>query len=263
MTEGQIYVGGAGAIRQHLFVLAPNNSGSTFLTRALGLSPGAWSLPREAQHVEGFAGPSSRGTGTGLLWASTPENLALFTDPAAYDWERSRRAWHFQAEAYQPDASVLALGSPPFLLIAKELATHFVEAQFLVMVRNPYAMVEGILRGTPGALDPAAAARHVMVALQHQRANQQKLGERAICFDYETMCREPDSVAAKISALVPQLGGVLLSRKLPVKGNYDEELRDMNADQIARLTPHQISAANSVFDADWPLLEYFGYAKLA
>jgi hypothetical protein len=260
-------IGGMDAIREHLFVLAPNNSGSTFLTRALGLSPGAWSLPREGQHLSGFAGPSSRGTGTGLLWAANADAIARFSDPAAYDWQRTRSAWHFQATAGHAQAKVLVVSSPPFLLIADQLARHFPDARFVLMVRNPYAMVEGILRGTPGGtgnLETAsAAARHVVAVLERQSANRAVLGKLAVSFTYEEMCRNPQAISARILELTPALGAVRLDRRVAVKGNYDEDLRDMNAEQIARLNSTTVAVIEAVFDCHRPLFDALGYARLA
>jgi hypothetical protein len=266
MTEQtQLYVGGAGAITSHLFILAINNSGSTFLARALACSSGAWGLPREGQHIAGFVGPSSRGTGTGLLWAATPEREAQFTDPKAYDWAQSRRAWHFQAQAYAPDGSVLVLSSPPFLLIAEELAHAFPDARFLLMTRNPLPVIEGILRGTAGedasaqhaVLDDAVA--HVLRAMEVQLHNRAALGDRVTTFSYEAMCATPDAVGAQISRLVPALGPVDLDRQIAVKGNYDERLRNMNDDQLARLDPALRSAIEQRLAQHAELLAQFGY----
>lgn len=258
-------IGAMGAIRRHLFVLAPNNSGSTFLTKAIAGSPGAWALPREGQHVPGFTGPSSRGTGAGLLWAADAETVARFTDPAAYDWERNRRAWHFHARTDHPGGTVLVLSSPPFLLIADQLAAAFPDARFVVLVRNPWATIEGIVRGSPG--EPAeilpAAVRHVIAALEQQRRNQAQLGPRGLAISYEEMCREPEGVGARIAALVPELGTVALRQRLAVKGNYDEELRDMNADQIARLSPTMRAAIDKAFEPHSDLLAAFGYRSPA
>ncbi len=265
MDPARKYIGGEGAIQSHLFILAINNSGSTFLARALGESPGAWSLPREGQHVAGFAGPSSRGTGTGLLWAATPEREALFTNPATYDWDRTRRAWHFQAQASQPDASVLVLSSPPFLLIAEELARAFPEAAFLMLLRHPLPVIEGILRGTAGtdigaqlALVEQAVA-HVIRGMETQRRNCALLGSRVLRFSYEAMCATPAKVGEQIEALVPALGPVKLDRRIAVKGRYDESLRNMNDDQVARLGPVLRRAIEERLEPYGALLAEFGY----
>ena len=47
-------------IETHLFVVSPNNSGSTFLSLALAACRQAWSLPDESRLVHGFAGPTMR-----------------------------------------------------------------------------------------------------------------------------------------------------------------------------------------------------------
>ena len=53
-------------------------------------------------------------------------------------------------------------------------------------------------------------------------------------FTYEAMCAEPERVAQRIRALVPELDDLNLHRRLPVKDNtYDEMLADMNARQIS------------------------------
>lgn len=267
--DAAMIVGAAGAVRRHLFLLAPNNSGSTFLAAALADCARAWSLPREGQHIAGFHGPSSRGTGTRLLWAATPESIAAFRDAAAWDWTRTRRAWEFHARTACNDADTLVVTAPPFLLIADRLAAEFPDADFLVMVRNPYAAAEGILRRganagplAPGDTLAAAAARHLAAALDAQRANRAALGARALFFTYEQMCRDPQDMAARIAAHVPAFTDLALERARPVKGRYDEPLRDMNADQIARLTPEQLADLNAVFDTHPGLLHVFGYDRV-
>lgn len=261
-------VGAASAVQRHLFILAPNNSGSTFLAAALGQCRRVWSLPREGQHVTGFAGPSSRGTGTRLLWAADPASVAAFTDAAAYDWDRTRRAWHFHARAQDAAADTLIVASPPFLLIADQLAAAFPDAAFLILARDPYAIAEGIIRRgadagpvAPGDTLATTAARHIVAAFAAQDTNRAALGDRAIAFTYEDMCREPAALAQRIAALVPALADLKLDRSLPVKGRYHEPLRDMNADQVARLTPDQRADLDAVFAAHRPLLASFGYTR--
>ena len=41
----------------HLFVICPNNSGSTFLQKALATSRRTWNLPDEGRKALGYAGP--------------------------------------------------------------------------------------------------------------------------------------------------------------------------------------------------------------
>ena len=95
-----------------------------------------------------------------------------------------------------------------------------------------------------------------------QRHNVEAYGERGAFFTYEEMCAAPERVAGRIRALVPELDDLNLRRRLRVKGRYDEMLTDMNARQIARLEPWQLTVFNRVFEAHREVLEHFGYGLM-
>lgn len=255
------------SVGTHLFGIAPNNSGSTFLKEALATCRATWNLQHEGQRMFGFAGPAIYKR-IPLIWSAEPEWLAVLTDPGAYDWPRSRRAWYFQAFARSPEASVFYTKQPPFLLYVDELARHFQNAKFLFMVRNPYAVCEGICRNLPrsslvaGGDLGAAAARHVLNCLAYQRRNIETHGERGVFFTYEAMCDDPEGVAEKIRGLVPELDDLRLRQRLLVKGHYHEMLTNMNDRQIGRLDAARIETFNRVFRERRDLLDHFGYEIL-
>jgi hypothetical protein len=234
-------------IDTHLFIICPNNSGSTFLMNALATSHATWNLAVEGQHSLGFHGPSTRESGAHLIWAASRRWIDVFTDASAYDWRLSRRAWYFQARSRNASATVMVVKSPPFLLNVGALDRHFANARFLFMVRNPYAMAEGILRRRrhqppePAADVPELAARHVVECFRRQRGNIAGYAESGIFFTYEEMCAHPEAVAACIAGLVPAIDDLDLRRRLPVKGLYNDMLRDMNGDQIGRLSAAEIA----------------------
>ena len=273
----------AQVVTTHLFGVCPNNSGSTFLLKSLAACRAAWSLHREGQRALGFAGPVNfRPLAPGepapiLLWAAAPHWIDRFEDPARYDWPRIRKAWYFQAEARTPEATVFCTKTPQHLLVVDELARHFRNAKFLFMVRNPYAVCEGICRYMEGlpphevarwkALFPVRslpelAAAHVVACLSRQRRNLEAYGDRGVFFTYEAMCAEPERVARAIQALVPEIDDLNLRRRVPVKGTYHEMLTDMNARQIARLGAGRIAALTSLFRKHRDVLDCFGYDLL-
>ena len=259
-------------VQTHLFVVVPNHSGSTFLKEALGTCRATWNLYREGQNVLGYRGPvSGRGglSGAHKIWAARSRWRAILTDAGAYDWPRNRRAWYFQAWARDAGASVFVVKAPPHVFAADMLARHFPNAKFLFMVRNPYAVCEGICRSLqqrglapPDGVLPALAARHAAACLERQRRNIEAHRECGAFFTYEALCAAPERVARRIHALVPVLGDLNLRQRLPVKGRYDEMLTDMNARQIARLSIEQIGAFNRVFRAHRDVLDRFGYTLL-
>lgn len=253
------------AVRTHLFGIAPNNSGSTFLKEALATCGATWNLVREGQRMLGFAGPSDRGGGP-LIWSARPDWAARLTDKAAYNWPRTRKAWYFQSFARTPRASVFYTKSPPFLLYVGELARHFPNPKFLFMVRNPYAVCEGICRSLRGsALGerkdlPTLAARHVANCFAYQRRNLERYGHAGVFFTYEAMCDEPETVEEKIRALAPELDDLVLRQRLAVKNHrYNEMLTNMNERQIARLAAADIATFNRVFRRHRGDIEHFGY----
>ena len=256
------------AIRQHLFLLCPNNSGSTFLVQALGECAACLSLPREGQHTVGFAGPSSRNTPWPLIWGATAESRAVFSDSASYDWERTRRAWYLQAQSSSASASLFVTKSPPFLLLADDLRSHFPSTRFIVMVRNPYAAIEGILRRWQRSerYSPAdlrrVAAEHLLFCLEQQITNAREHADISHQLTYESMCDDPAGTERQLGEFLPELADVDLCRQRAVKGSYNEALRNMNAEQIARLSTADIDAATEVFANRPQVLAHYGYSLL-
>lgn len=251
-------------VETHLFGICPNNSGSTFVQMALATSRATWNLKLEGQGMLGFVGPVTWRK-CDMIWASERRWLEMLTDSSLYDWPRTRKAWYFQAFAREPEASVFFTKAPPFLLNVGELAQHFRDARFLFMVRNPYAVCEGICRrlsGTSlarGRNLPAAAARHVATCLDYQRRNLETFGDRGVFFTYEAMCADPERVERQIRSLVPGLDDLVLRQRLPVKSEYHEILTDMNERQIARLSADRIAAFNREFRKHRYLFDHFGY----
>lgn len=259
----------AAAVTTHLFILCPNNSGSTYLSRAIAQSHNVWSLDREGQHMLGFAGPQTLNSPWPLVWAADEQRLTHFRDSPDYDWDRTRKAWYFHATAARSDAPVFHTKAPPFLLIADQLRDAFENTRFIIMLRNPYATLEGILRRWQRT-DAAArtlelaetGARHIVACLEQQIRNIERFADCSVAFTYEELCAAPDAKADEIRALAPQLDDLDLTQRLAIKGTYDEPLRNMNAEQIARLSPEEIDRANIVFGGREDIFTRFGYSLL-
>ncbi len=257
-------------IETHLFIICANNSGTTFLRNALATSEKTWNLQREGQHTYGFDGPSSIGLKAHKRWASDENWISLFTDAKKYDWNSIKKAWYFQAYSKSENAAVFIEKSPPFLLIVDQLVKNFRNAKFLFMTRNPYAVVEGLLRKSvrsswyqenKSSDLLKIAANHVVNCLKYQRKNIETWSERGVFFTYEQMCEDPENVERSILTLVPQLKDLNLRQKIKVR-EYDENLRNMNEQQIARLSKDDIKQINEIFSPDADLLKFFQYSLL-
>ncbi len=254
----------AAKIEDYLFVVPINNSGSSFLTRALSTCQRAIFLRSEGQHVEGWGGPVPRDARLSLIWGNADSDYeSVLADPANYDWDHIKRTWYEVAQMRDPEqASVFIEKSPPHVARVKLLDEAFPGAKFLFLVRNPYAIVESIGRRRPRLRRFAkVAAEHVLTCLRLQKHNAETF-ERSILLRYEDMCADPETAQLEIAELVPALGDVNLDQRIRVKGIYDEKLRDMNEDHLSRLPPALIPRLSEHFARERELLEYFGYELL-
>jgi len=251
-------------VETNLFLICPNNSGSTFLKGVIANSQHTWNLKREGQHMAGFQGVSTSGIGAELLWA-TDKWLRYFTDEKAYDWPKTKKAWYFTATALNPNASVFFTKSPPAIVWVEQLKQHFSNSKFVFMVRNPYAVVEGIARRKQNKFPRqevlALAATHIMKCFELQ-INNIESNKDGLFFTYEEMCSMPDKVVSQLASFVPALNDLEMDTAIPVKGSYHEALRNMNDQQINNLSKNDLIEINRVFDRYPQYLRYFGYQKI-
>ncbi len=216
----------------------------------------------------GYKGPDLLGDKQELIWASSEPYLEALRDPALYDWPRAQRIWYFQAKAHKPDASVFLTKAPPFLAVLDQINDAFDKARFIFLVRNPYAVVEAICRYTAKRFPDRetalqTASRHIMRCFEIQRRNIARHADESTFFTYEQLCGNPVKAAKLTKKLVPELDDLNFDQKLAVKGIYDEPLRNMNADQIGRLSDRDFGIINRTFSEHEPLLHSFGYELLS
>ena len=251
------------SVKTHLFIIGPNNSGTTFLKQALATCQNTWNLPREGQNTFGYSGPCDRELGCPLLWAAKEESRRVFQSSLSFDWETTKKAWYFQATARSARASIFVEKSPPFLLCVPELARNFKNSRFLFLLRDPYAVVEGIVRNL-GVKEFRAslvkkAAIHLLECFKAQDRNLRNFGRDGTFFTYEAMCDRSRVVEQQIRDLIPDVSDLKLDRCLSIKGNYRERLRNMNEQQWAALSSQDFELCNEIFQTEETVLRRFGY----
>ena len=257
-------------IENHLFVICPNNSGSTLLKNLLATSNNTWNLAKEGQHTFGFSGPCTRQiAGGGLIWSTRSEWIEKLTNENAYNWAITRQAWYFSAFSHNPQAAVFVTKAPPFLLNVQLLKKNFHNPKFIFMIRNPYAVIEGIYRRRRRSKAPKngdirlIASQHIVNCLAQQKKNIEQHGSENIFFTYEDMCDRPLHIEKRLSEWFPALSDLCLRQTVSVKKTYNEPLRNMNSQQIAQLTHDDIDVINSILREHEPLLAHFGYSLMA
>lgn len=256
----------AQVINTHLFIISPNNSGSTFLRRSFEFSSKVWWLPREGQHTPGFAGPCTRDSRDTLTWNASAESRARYCNLSAYDWQQSRGAWYFVARARRADAPVFVTSSPPFLLNVEALNQNFAGARYIFLTRDPYAVAEGILRRpietrlASGEDKYRIVTNHIGHCFRWQLRNIAAHSEAALRLTYEDMTDAPEVTAKRMRAFMPILDDYTLDQPIPVKGTYFETARNMNEDAFSRLDDNVIDHLRAGFAEFSDDIEALGYS---
>ena len=159
---------------------------------------------------------------------------------------------------------VLLEKSPPNTAKTRWLQAHFENAHFICMLRNGYAVAEGITRKA----DP----RHLsegwpieMSAYQWKRSNEilqqdsQHL-KRFMWVKYEDLAADTVGTLSGIADFlnIPRFKHFESDRSWTIH-ERDERVRDMNSESIDRLSRVQIDRINQVAG---DMIESFGYSRL-
>ncbi|MDG2271288.1 MAG: sulfotransferase [Halioglobus sp.] len=228
----------------YLFILCPPYSGSTLLWNLISTSANVSSLPLEGQFL--------------------PELEALMREKPwdakhVLPWAQIKTVW----ESYwNKDKPVLLEKSPPNIIRTRDILANFEPVKFLIMVRNPYAHSEGLMRRNNMSVE--RAANFSMMCLRTQLNNACEL-DNALVLTYESLVLNPVKVRQKIADFIPSLNDMNFeaSFKLDsVEGTLTRPITDLNTQKIASLSADTIAAMNDVFSQHQKTVEAWGYELL-
>lgn len=229
----------------YLFILSPPFSGSTLLNELLSTSRNVSSNntlgTREGQQLPGVKK---------ILW----ESQNKYDPEAKYEWSFIRRQWLKYWDVTKP---VLLEKSPPNIVRAVELAHHFAPANFIVMVRDPYAVCESMIRRGQGDTE---AAVFIVRCLRFQKENIEKL-DNLLFFTYEELADSAEKVKEKLIAWMPMLADIDIRGTFKAHNfkNAPMPVRNMNSEKVANLSKTQREELNRVFKQNEDILAYFNY----
>lgn len=245
--------------RRWAFIVGCTNSGNTLLHRLLARHSQIATMKREGQfHTDQL--PVPRELGLPRLWALSPELFALGTgDSGGVDPERLRCDW-LQA-MNDPRRRVLLDKTPVNVLRIPWLARHFEGATFIGMVRDGYAVAEGIRRraGHPVAL----GARQWCLCNEALLDRFAPIDERRkLLVRYEELCRDPVGVLERLAALLGidnrPIGSIARRPSVRVHGERGP-IADRDAEAIGRLSPADLEVVTAEAGV---MLRRLGYQRL-
>ncbi len=228
----------------YLFVLCPPYSGSTLLWKLLGTSQNVSTLPDEGQFLPELAD----------IMRDKP------WDPGQIlPWPEIKAVWESYWDMGKP---VLLEKSPPNLIRTRDILAHFQPVKFVVMVRNPYAQSEGLMRRNQWTVK--RAANFSMMCLRTQLRNARDL-DNALVLTYESLVQNPVQVCRQLVQFMPQLDDMDHAASFEVHsidGSLNRPITDLNAKKIAALSADTIAAMNEVFVQHRETIEAWNYELL-
>ena len=239
---------------KYVFVLAPPYSGSTVLFRLLDTSHGVSALPGEGQFIDAVRDEM---------------RAAPWDGSRPLDWQRIKSVWESHWDLAKP---LLLEKSPPNLIRAEAIEAAFDPAHFILMLREPYAHIEGLARrsGVP-PMDLAKSAtraervrRAADLWLEFALAQRETIKNRkqVTWFTYEGLTQEPARIASQLKTFLPELGSLDVEARFgvhAVSGTQARELQDMNAPKRALLRVADFEIISDALKPHPNLLEFFGY----
>ncbi len=250
----------------NLFVLCMNNSGSTLLQRYLSNSPNVVDLPE----TNGIA-TSSEGHNIAIDYMPHPrkyevlgiwtEKVELLRDSRLYNWPKIKKTWTKAWKSKGPiEGKILLEKSPPNPIRADFLDREFSNPYFIAMMRNPYAVCEGIRRRLGYSIERCAdhwgkVARAQVYNLQHVK--------NIIYLSYEELCENQEESCKKINNFIPNINiekfTGTFSGHHSILGKEFIEITNLNNLQIKNLSKSDIESINNILIKYSKEMEFFNY----
>ena len=209
-----------------LFLLGCNNSGTTLLVETLQSHPMVRNLPKEGQRLT-KAIPNSAPLGIGRVFTQKLELFRQIESDEGACVPRLRYDWAYYSD---PRPGIRLEKSPPNTLKARWLQKYFAPARFLVLVRNPYAVCEGIARRRGHSIEEAATHWRTVHEVLQQDLPQL---DRSLTVRYEDFCERPLDVLEAVR------------RFLDLEEAFEPSIttREFNAHNMSG-APHQLENFN-------------------
>lgn len=243
-----------------LFLVGCYNSGTTLLAELLGRHPEITGLPTEGHFItDQFI--KDYEIGVPRMWIERESVFRMTENDAGPDPVRIKREWAMRAGKIR---TVFLEKSPPNSARTRWLAANFPNSYFVSIVRNGYAVAEGITRkGDPKHLDVGWPID--MSARMWARNNEVLLEDEPHLkhfkwVSYEDMCADTEGVLRDICEFVDLDPAAMQFDNAAVQiHERNESVRNMNGLSIDKLTREQIETVNAVAA---PMLKHFGYEIL-
>jgi len=256
--------------KKHLFIVCPNQSGSSMIYRYLNKCRYASIIDGEGQLSWGSSGPVNMvGPYKDYYFSEYAEQ---FADTNNYNWVNIKTSWQNGwnknvAQNKKQGVSVFVEKSPPNVFRIHLLKEQFVNPYFILSIRCPYAMCEGMRRHV--GYDLSLGAKHWGKCARQQIKNIKSAidNNNGVFYRYQDFCTNPEPARLAIVGMIPELDDLSFSGQVAVHsieditGQTGKNVFNFNEKQYANLTSDDLCAINKVLDDYQEEMEYFKYER--
>lgn len=235
-----------------VFIVGCYGSGTTLVNKMLATHPMVGSLPKEGQFLTDQL-PMPRSFGLSRLWALRPE--LFYLDEHSPDCGRAlkiKRQWGTRFN--DPTRPILTEKSVSNMARIRWLEKNFAPAQFIAIIRSPYAVAESIRRKKSNALEDCARqwlkSNEIMLRdLEHVKSK--------YIMHYENLTENPNEIWQEVLDFIgiDNPKGDILELKWQIHGN-DSRITNMNARYVDSLSNQDLTIIEKHTE---PLLSQFNY----
>ncbi len=238
------------------FIVGCNNSGTSLLQDILDSSGLISTFPHEGQRYTSVLARAAR-RGHERVWSEFIHDLRLTAADSLANVPRLLHDW--MAELSPPIKEIILEKTTANAVRLKWLQEVFPQSYFIGLVRNGYAVTEGISR--KGGKSVERGARHWNLTNKIMLEDAKDV-EHFLEIRYEDLVEKPLDVVQQVAELIG-LDYEDLSQGIARQYSLDaivdplmKDIRNYNAESIARLTRDEVS---NIYNEAAEMLDYFGY----
>lgn len=171
------------------------------------------------------------------------------------NWKETKKVWELY---WNPSKKYHLDKSPANIMRVAEIIEHFDPISFIILVRNPYAQCESLIRINGWSAE--RAANFAIKCLKAQITNID-LCQSCCVLTYEQLTTQYDDVLKEISSIASEISDISFTKKYKAHNFRKEKMSpvNLNPDKIKKLSLEQMEKINSVLKHHKSLLDQFGY----
>lgn len=256
-----------------IFIAAMTNSGSTLLQSILKSSPniighsteGIKLLYRHSTKI--YPDPGRLGHPRAYT-----EILDIIRSDNSFDWPMIKKIWFdewqnsLKSKTIKDRENLYFLEKTPMnVAICDILEREFLNSRFILMVRNPYAVCQGIVqqvrKNKPmNKMTYTRAAIHWAKCSELHIKNIETLKNK-LFFTYEDLCEKQDEIKQKLEEFIPGSIFEMNNKFHSTKDgrNIVDNIKNLNDEKINKLSKENIDEINNALNNYKHVVEYFKY----